>query len=123
MARLQKDIPVKDVERLAGLGLTEEQIAHCVGVSLSTLKRQKANDELLQASIKRGRSKAVSDVSNALFQAAISGNVTAMIFYLKNRYHDAWSDRQEPPKQDEVLPEDYQAPLKVDENAPKQPVL
>jgi hypothetical protein len=34
-------------------------------------------------------------VEDALFQAAQSGNVVAMIFYLKNRKPDEWRDRTE----------------------------
>ena len=35
------------------------------------------------------------EVENALYKAAINGNVTAMIFFLKNRRPDKWRDRKE----------------------------
>ena len=35
------------------------------------------------------------EVENALYKAAINGNVTAMIFWLKNRKPHGWKDRKE----------------------------
>ena len=34
-------------------------------------------------------------IENALFKSALDGNVTAQIFWLKNRRPDKWRDRQE----------------------------
>lgn len=83
------------VERLASQGLTKQQICDSLGISDQTLlNREKVDLELLEA-IKRGRAKGLKEVSNALFEAATSGNVTAQIFYLKNRAPGDWKDRVE----------------------------
>jgi len=88
------DIDPDKVESLAAQGLTMEQIAHCVGCAPSTLYKHIGSEAELSEAIKRGRAKGVAQVSNALFQAARDGNITAQIFYLKNRDPRAWSDRQ-----------------------------
>ena len=51
------------VEELPGQGLTQEQIAHCLGIGRSTLmKKKKFNGDLVDA-IKRGQSKGIEQVS------------------------------------------------------------
>ena len=89
----RKQIDLKEVERLAGLGLTQEQIAISVGVSPRTLESRKAESAEFAAAIKKGQAAAVQEVSNALFQNAMGGNVTAQIFFLKARAK--WKDRHE----------------------------
>lgn len=79
-------------EALAGRGLTMEQIAECLGFSAGTLYVKQAEFPEFSESLKRGRAKGVAEISNALFQTAKSGNVTAQIFYLKNRDPENWRD-------------------------------
>ncbi len=88
--KTQPDIDVKAVETLAGQGLTVVQIGHCVGRSKQTIYN---HPDILDA-IKRGRAKGIKKVANALFENAMDGNVTAQIFYLKNRSPDDWKDRK-----------------------------
>jgi DNA-binding XRE family transcriptional regulator len=83
---------LKQVEKFAGQGLTQEQISHCIGISRDTFFKSKRNSEYFSDAIKRGQSKAISLVSNSLFQNAISGNVVSQIFWLKNRAPDQWAD-------------------------------
>ena len=45
--------------------------------------------------IKRGTAKGLAQVTNSLFTSANDGNVTAQIFYLKNRDSNAWADKVE----------------------------
>ena len=47
--------------------------------------------------IKKGRAEGLNKVSNALFEKAIQGNVTAMIYYLKVRGRENWSENQPEP--------------------------
>ena len=47
----------------------------------------------IAAAIKKEKKKSIDMVENALFKSAISGNVTAMIFYLKNRAPERYKDR------------------------------
>jgi hypothetical protein len=98
-------------------GLTLEQIANNLGVSLSSLCNYKNQYEELNEALKRGVDESLYTVENALFKAACgyyyteeemtkNGNVvevtkyakpnmTACIFYLKNKGNGKWRDRQE----------------------------
>lgn len=78
---------LEKVESLAARGLTQEQICHCLGICVDTMcEKKKAYPELAE-SIKKGQSKGISIVANALFEAAKSGDKIAQIFYLKARAH------------------------------------
>ena len=71
------------------------QIADCLGVAGSTLYKRKKDEAEISEAIKRGRSKGIATITNALFQSAKGGNITAQIFYLKNRNPQEWSDRKD----------------------------
>jgi len=88
------EIDAKKVESLAGQGLTTKQIADCIGCARSTFYEHKNKRPDISDALKRGRSKGIQAVTNALFESAVDGNTTAMIFYLKNRDPDKWKDRQ-----------------------------
>lgn len=92
MPREKIQIDLAKAEELAGKGLTIDQIAEALGVGLNTLNRRRKESDELDAVIKKGRATAIYDVANALYQSAMSGNVTAMIFFLKARA--GWSDKQ-----------------------------
>ena len=50
----------------------------------------------MKQALKKGKAKAIEQVTNALFNNAVhDNNTTAQIFYLKNRDSSNWSDRQE----------------------------
>jgi hypothetical protein len=86
------DEQIKMIEQYSALGLSLDSIACLLNISLRTLHRNKEHEILIDTAIKRGRESANAKVSSALFQKAISGNVTAMIFWLKNRA--GWRDDQ-----------------------------
>lgn len=105
MARPKKVLPdFGQIEALASKGLNEEQIASAMGISYSTLRRHKASNEQFQAALKKGKALGISDVSSALYNAAVGGNVTAMIFYLKNRSPDSWRDKPDATNDDDPPP-------------------
>lgn len=85
----------EQVEQLAKLGLTMKQIAGCIGYSRAHLYRLKDSKRDIRDALKRGRAKGLSIVTNALYTSALEGNVTAQIFYLKNRSPNEWRDRRE----------------------------
>ena len=91
-------------ERLAGLGLTKQQIAVSLGMASSTLFEKVKKYPEFSESIKRGRIAGISEVSNALFESASAGNITAMIFYLKNRAPESWSDHPQPSTDEDAIP-------------------
>jgi hypothetical protein len=88
-------IDIEKVEALASRGLSQKQLAIGLGINLKTLQKHRKLDEELQSAIDRGQVQGLADVSNALFENAMAGNVTAQIFYLKNRSPEDWRDRIE----------------------------
>ena len=73
-------------------GLTDEQIADKIGIAHRTFERWKAEHSQIRQAIKGGKEVANFVIENELYKKAKSGNVTAMIFYLKNNYHDKYTD-------------------------------
>lgn len=74
-------------------GLDDEQIARDkVGVSRQTLYNWRKKYEEIDEALRMGKDVADRHVENALYTAAIEGNVTAIIFWLKNRKPDKWRD-------------------------------
>lgn len=74
-------------------GLTEEQIANNIGIDRTTLYRWKGKDCNIYNAIKKGKEVADYEVENALFKNALDGNVTAQIFWLKNRKKEQWREK------------------------------
>lgn len=76
-------------------GLTNEELAEKMGISVATLYNwKKSNVEFLEV-LKEDRDFCDDNVENALYRAALDGNVTAQIFYLKNRRRKDWKDKQD----------------------------
>ena len=75
-------------------GLTDEQIAKNIGVTLSTFYEWKKKYSDFSESLKKGKEVVDYEVENALLSSALEGNTTAQIFWLKNRRPDKWRDKQ-----------------------------
>ncbi|MFY4495476.1 small terminase subunit [Limosilactobacillus mucosae] len=73
-------------------GLTDEQIAGNMGISINTLNKWKQRFVQIRNALKIGHESANYAVERKLFQKAMSGNVTAMIFWLKNNWRDKYND-------------------------------
>ena len=84
------------IEGWAKDGLTQQQIANNLGIGLSTLKKYKNKSVAIRTALKKGKEVSDYEVENALYQAAINGSVSAMIFWLKNRRPYKWKDKKEP---------------------------
>lgn len=96
------------IEAIASLGLIDSEIAVILGISERTLNYWKKDPEFLQ-SIKRGKTKADAKVTQSLYRSAtgyeyvdkngqkveVPPNITAIIFWLKNRRPDLWRDKQQ----------------------------
>lgn len=98
-------------------GLTDEQIAENCGIAVRTLYEWKNRFPQIMQALKKGKDWADVQVENALFRRAIGyeydevtyedgmetkrvkkrvgGDVTAQIFWLKNRRPDLWRDKRE----------------------------
>lgn len=74
-------------------GLTEEQIAQNMGINRKTLWEWKTQHPPIGNALKSGADVADYQVENALYKAALDGNITAMIFWLKNRKPKKWKDK------------------------------
>ena len=81
------------LEEWSTQGLYIKEIAAKMGISVSTVYDWMNKNPKIAAAIKKGRDKSIDMVENALFKSAINGNVTAMIFYLKNRAPERYKDR------------------------------
>ena len=108
------------IEGWARNGLSEKQIAHNMGISYSTFREWKKKFPTFSALIKKTKEVADLEVENALFKRAVGytvteiketesdkdgkkvetitkhipGDVTAMIFFLKNRKPNEWRDKR-----------------------------
>lgn len=110
------------IEGWARDGLTDEQIAKNIGISTKTLYRWKDQHSPICQALKRGKEVIDREVENALLKRAlgytynevtqeanefgdlavskvvtkqVSPDVTAQIFWLKNRKPKEWRDRKE----------------------------
>ena len=83
---------IEEVERLAARGLSQEQIGDAIGCSRDTVCQRKKDNPAFQAALKRGRASGLADVANALFEKAMTGDNTAMIYYLKCRGGEMFRD-------------------------------
>jgi len=85
-----------EVERLAGLGLSDTQIGTMLGITQPTVSKYKKECEEFHNALKTGRTIAVEMVATALLNKAVLGeDVAAQIFFLKNRAPEQWLDRKE----------------------------
>ena len=82
------DAERKQVEAMSGYGLPFDQIAVLVrdGINVDTLR------EHFQAELQSGKAKANAQVGKTLFQKAMGGDTTAMIWWSKTQMR--WSEVQ-----------------------------
>lgn len=79
------EINLQHVETLAANGLTQQQIADSLGISVSTIESRLRESEEFKDAIKKGKAKGVAVIANQLFEKAKSGDTTSMIFFLKTQ--------------------------------------
>lgn len=84
-----------EVKDWARNGVSNKEIAKKLGISIDSFcLYQKKFSEFSEA-IKNTREAVDGQVENALLQAALNGNTTAQIFWLKNRRPEQWRDKPE----------------------------
>ncbi len=75
---------VKQIEAMAGLGMSGQDIAHVMGIHRATLYKRLKDTGLSSDTIKAQRKKGIAKVRQTLYQMATSGKVpAATFFYLK----------------------------------------
>jgi len=86
---------LEKIQEWSGNGLSESQIAHLLNCSLSTIARNKRNNDKFDTALKTGKAKAIAAVTNKVYENALEGKENSAFFFLKNRDTSNWSDRQE----------------------------
>lgn len=89
---LYRDSMVEEAYKLGALGLTTEEIAAFWNVGKTTLWRYCKKHPELEMQINKGKNEADMTVVQALLNSCREGNVTAAIFWLKNRQGHKWQD-------------------------------
>lgn len=82
----------EQVEKLAGYGLTQDQIADWFGASGKTLRNRLTEDGDLVTAYKRGRARALATAAGKLWDKVMSGDNASVFFYLKTQ--GGWSETQ-----------------------------
>jgi hypothetical protein len=86
---------IEQVRELALDGKTDDEIAAALDVSRSTLALWKARHPQFSDALKAWKGEADDAVEQSLYRKALSGDVTACIFWLKNRRSVDWRDKRE----------------------------
>ena len=76
-------------------GLTDVDISDKVGISRSTLAEWKKKYPEIEKALSQGKEVADYAVESSLYKRALAGDVTACIFWLKNRKPHKWRDKPE----------------------------
>lgn len=76
-------------------GLTDVAISDKVGISRSTLAEWKKKYPEIEKALSQGKEVADYAVESSLYKRALAGDVTACIFWLKNRKPHKWRDKPE----------------------------
>lgn len=99
MARNKYETHVKPKLELVKLwarsGFTDEEIAKRLDISIDSFYTYKKKISEFSESLKENKEYADLQVEQALYKAATGGNVTAMIFWLKNRKAATWREKPE----------------------------
>ena len=77
-----------------------------VGVSYECVRLHMQKDEIFADRVSEAEIEANENVENALYQAAIGGNVIAMQVWLYNRAPDHWQDRRNVKHTDKMDPKE-----------------
>lgn len=73
-------------------GWTDEQIAQRIGIHYRTFQKWKTKYSPIGRAVKTGKENANFRVENKLLERALNGNMTAIIFWLKNNWRDKYND-------------------------------
>ena len=107
------------VEGWARDGLNNEQIANNLGINPDTLYTyQKKYPEFSEA-LKKGKEVVDFEVENALLKSALSGNVTAQIYWINNRKPKQWKNKRNDETNNDEISKVEQLLNKIKEEAEK----
>lgn len=83
------------MENYCLLGATDKELAVIFETTEQTINAWKKQYPEFLESIKKGKDKADGRVARRLYDKAMDGDTTAMIFWLKNRRKTNWREKQE----------------------------
>ena len=84
---------IRKVETLAGRGLLDKEIMAVMGWKKDFFYDRKKDNLEFSEAIEKGRATGHASIANKLFESAMSGNVSAMQYYLARRA--GWSEKHE----------------------------
>lgn len=90
-------------------GLTNEEIAKNIGISRKTLQEWAVRFGDIGDALKKGKEYTNFAVESKLLSKAMSGNLTAIIFWLKNNWREKYNDKQLTPEECELINEQIKA--------------
>lgn len=83
-------------------GLTDMEIANNMGVSIRTFYNYREKYPKIKQATSVGKEQANFYIENKLFKKASEGNMTAIIFWLKNNWREKYSDTQRTALEEEL---------------------
>src|ERR1051325_7339707 len=83
MGRPEAKIDITELEKLAGMQCTDDEIAAFFGISTKTITRRRKNSKFNDV-LEHARAKGRVSVRRNLFRLANNGNIAAAIFLAKN---------------------------------------
>lgn len=86
---------IDDVVSILRMGLSERTAQEFVKVDHSTFERWKVRDDNFATTIKKAQAEARIKMTNRLVRQIEDDNTTALIFWLKCRAKDEFTERQE----------------------------
>lgn len=89
------DEQITSIEKMASLGFSRDVIAKIIGICRNTLDKCGKDNKRVREAFDSGRDKADINIVSSLYQKAMDGDITALIFWLKNRKPADWRDKQE----------------------------
>lgn len=88
----KSNIDYENVRECAKRGLTCKQIALCNGFSLGSYYNWIKEDPKFKEAVEEGRQEGIATIVNRLYEKAENGDLSSIIFFLKNRAPERWRD-------------------------------
>src|SRR3990167_419381 len=76
---------LRQIEVLAGYGMTEASIAWVIGMCPDTFRVKKSKDERIPRALEKGKAGAETKIGEALYTKAINGDLGAIVWWEKTR--------------------------------------
>lgn len=83
--RILTEQELEAASRMAGYGLTNTAVAHCLGIAPRTFQDMMTRFPEIGARLEKGRAQAEQMVANALFTKAVAGDLGAICWWEKTR--------------------------------------